>query len=100
MKSGNAHRELMARLIRPPGMRARLAILVVLAMVVVAGRTASALTINLTFDTDAKLMAAGLTAADIANMKAACTSAAKQFTDRYTDPINVNIMVTATRRHQ
>jgi hypothetical protein len=62
----------------------------------VAGRTVSALTINLTFDTDANLMAAGLTAADITNMKAACSYAATQFTSRYNDPINVNIKVTAS----
>jgi hypothetical protein len=61
-----------------------------------AGRTASALTINLTYDPDANLLAAGLTAADITNMKAACTFAATQFTSRYSDPINVNIKVTAT----
>ena len=77
-------------------MHARMALLVVLALVVIAGKTASALTINLTFDTDANLTAAGLNATDIANMKAACSFAAKQFTDRYTDPINVNIKVTAT----
>jgi hypothetical protein len=76
--------------------RARLALLALLVLVVAAGRTASALNINLTFDTDANLMAAGLSTADIANMKAACSYAVKQFTDRYNDPINVNIMVTAT----
>jgi DNA-binding beta-propeller fold protein YncE len=63
---------------------------------VAASRTASALTFNLTYDTDAKLKAAGLTAADIVNMKAACEYAAKQFTDRYSDPINVNIKVTSS----
>jgi hypothetical protein len=96
MKPGNAHFELMSKLIRTQRVRARMALLAVFALLVVAGRTASALTINLTFDTDANLMAAGLTAADITNMKAACTYAAKQFTDRYTDPINVNINVVAT----
>jgi hypothetical protein len=88
--------ELMFKPIRRTRARARLALLAVFVLVVAAGRTASALTINLTFDTDANLMAAGLTAADIAAMKAACSYAAKQFTDRYNDPINVNIMVTAT----
>ena len=96
MKSGNAHGELMFKLIRTHRARARLALLAILVLVVAAGRTASALNINLTFDTDANLMAAGLTATDIANMKAACSSAATQFTSRYNDPINVNIMVTAT----
>jgi hypothetical protein len=95
-KSGNARCELMFRLIRTQRARARLALLAVLALMVAGGRTASALTINLTFDTDANLMAAGLTAQNIIDMKAACAYAAKQFTDRYNDPINVNIMVTSS----
>jgi hypothetical protein len=75
---------------------ARLALLVIFASMMLAGRTASALTINLTFDTDANLAAAGLSAADITAMKAACNYAAKLLTDVYTDPINVNIKVVAT----
>src|ERR1043165_5405253 len=59
------------------------------------GRSDFALTINLTYD-DASLTAAGLSAADITAMKAACTYAATQFTSRYSDPINVNIKVTAS----
>ena len=82
--------------IRLPIAPSRLALLAMLLLVVTAGRTASALTINLSYDTDANLMAAGLSAADITSMKAACNYAAKQLTDRYTDPVNVNIMVTAT----
>jgi hypothetical protein len=77
-------------------MGARLASVAIFVSMFAAGSTASALTINLTFDTDANLMAAGLTAADITLMKAACASAATQFTSRYTDPINVNIKVTAS----
>ena len=73
-----------------------MALLAVLTLTVVAGRTAFALTINLTFDPDASLTAAGLTPADIIAMKAACNSAATQFTSRYSDPINVNIKVTAS----
>jgi hypothetical protein len=73
-----------------------MALMAVLALMVVASRTASALNINLTFDTDANYLAAGLTAADITAMKAACNSAAAQFTSRYSDPINVNIKVTAS----
>jgi hypothetical protein len=96
MKSGNARCELMFKRIRPRRARAPLALLAILLLVLAAGRTASALNINLTFDTDANLMAAGLSATDLANMKAACSYAAKQFTDRYNDPINVNIMVAAT----
>lgn len=55
----------------------------------------STLTINLTYDPDATFTAAGLSAADITAMKAANTFAAQQFTKNYTDPINVNIKVTA-----
>jgi hypothetical protein len=40
-------------------------------------------------------MAAGLSATDIANMKAAAAFAATQFTSNYTDNIHVNIFVTA-----
>jgi len=82
------------KLIRGPRTPARIALLAIFASMMVAGRTVSALTINLTFDPDATLTAAGVT--DIAGMKAACSFAAKQFTDRYTDPINVNIKVVAT----
>jgi hypothetical protein len=76
--------------------RARIALLSFFALITVAGRTACALTINLTFDSDANLTAAGLTTSDITNMKAACSFAAKQLTDIYSDPINVNIKVTAS----
>jgi hypothetical protein len=96
MKSGNAHFELMSKPTRTQRTRARMALLPVLVLMVAAVRPASALNINLTFDTDANLMAAGLTATDIANMKAACASAATQLTSRYTDPINVNIKVTSS----
>jgi hypothetical protein len=96
MKSEITNHKSMLEPIRPPMARARLALLAMVLLTVTGGRTASALTINLSYDTDANLMAAGLSAADITNMKAACTYAAKQLTDRYTDPVNVNIMVTAT----
>jgi hypothetical protein len=69
--------------------------LVILGLIAAGGRTASALTINLSYD-EASLTAAGLSAADITAMKAACTYAANQFTSRYSDPINVNINVTAS----
>jgi hypothetical protein len=86
--------KLMLDAIRVPAVRTRTTLLAGVPAIV-AGGTASALTINLTFDTDANFMAAGLTATDIVNMKAACNYAALQFTDKYTDNINVNIMVTA-----
>src|SRR4051812_24109880 len=71
-------------------------ILPALLLAFLAGSSASALTINFTYDSDANFMAAGLTADDIPKMKAANTFAAKQLTDRYNDNINVNIMVNAT----
>lgn len=55
----------------------------------------STLTINLTYDPDSTFTSAGLSAADITAMKAANTFAALQFTNSFTDPINVNISVTA-----
>jgi hypothetical protein len=55
----------------------------------------STLTINLNYASDATFTSAGLSAADIINMKAANVYAAQQFTNNYTDPINVNIDVTA-----
>ncbi|HEV7395485.1 MAG TPA: NF038122 family metalloprotease [Pyrinomonadaceae bacterium] len=55
----------------------------------------STLTINLTYASDATFTAAGLTAQNITDMKAANTFAASQFTNNLKDPINVNITVTA-----
>jgi hypothetical protein len=55
----------------------------------------STLTINLTYASDATFTAAGLSTADIVNMKSANTFAASQFTNNFMDPINVNILVTA-----
>ena len=77
-------------------MKFRNAFSVVVALVFAAGSRASALTINFEFQTNAQYNAAGLSNADITAMKAACASAAAQFTSRYTDPINVNIKVTAS----
>src|ERR1700693_3378381 len=57
--------------------------------------TAAALTINLTFDPDTTFQNAGLTSADIANMKTAASYAAAQFTNDLSDGVNVNIRVTA-----
>jgi hypothetical protein len=69
--------------------------LAILALAVTSGGTASALNINLTYAPDGTFTAAGLSAADIVAMKAANTYTALQFTSRYNDKINVNIMVTA-----
>ena len=68
---------------------------ILLAILVLGVRTASALTINLTYDPDSTFTGAGLSAADIVNMKAAASYAASQFTDNFTDSVNVNIKVTA-----
>src|SRR5689334_2123253 len=65
-----------------------------LLMLVFVSGTASALTINLTFNDNA-MATAGLNATDIANVHAACNYAALQFTSNYTDPVTVNITVTA-----
>jgi len=68
----------------------------ILFLALVLVRSASALTINLTYDSDSVFSAAGLTANDITAMKAANSFAAAQLMSRYSDNINVNIMVTAT----
>src|SRR5690242_8342638 len=56
---------------------------------------ALALTINLNFDPDSTFTNAGLSSTDIANMKAAASFAAAQFTNNLNDGVNVNIRVTA-----
>ena len=55
----------------------------------------SALTFNLNYDPDSTFTSAGLSAADIVAMKAANTYAAAQFTNNFSDPIHINIKVTA-----
>ena len=57
--------------------------------------TAAALTINQTYDPDSTFLNAGLSSTDIANMKAAVSYAASQFTNNLNDNVNVNIRVTA-----
>ena len=68
---------------------------VIVALAIAVSGPAVALTINLTYDPDSTFSAAGLSVADIANMKAAASYAASQFTDNFTDSVNVNIKVTA-----
>src|SRR5438094_1325526 len=68
---------------------------VIVALAIAVSGPAVALTINLTYDPDSTFTTAGLSAADIANMKAAASYAASQFTDNFTDSVNVNIKVTA-----
>src|SRR5207237_860484 len=50
---------------------------------------------NLIYDPDSTFTSAGLSTTDIANMKAAAAYAASQFSNSFTDNINVNIKVTA-----
>src|SRR5947199_5768309 len=90
MKSRNSFSQRLSKLSRALRARAVVAFLTML----LASETASALTINLTFN-DGAMTTAGLSAADIANVHAACNYAALQFTTRYTDVVNVNINVTA-----
>src|SRR5712664_2905807 len=68
---------------------------VIVALAIAVSGPAVALTINLTYDPDSTFSAAGLSAADIVNMKAAASYAASQFSNNLTDSINVNIKVTA-----
>jgi hypothetical protein len=89
------HTDWISELVRRTKTQARVALWTILTLVFTAGGTASALNINLTYDPDATFTGAGLTAADIVDMKAAMTYAASQFTSRYSDPIDVNIKVTA-----
>jgi outer membrane biosynthesis protein TonB len=63
----------------------------------VASAPAVALTLNLTFDSDSVFLNAGLSSTDIANMKAAASYAASQFTNNFNDNVHVNIRVTAVR---
>ena len=86
MKSGNTLCELMSELIHASKTRARVALWAIVAFALTAGGTASALTINLTYASDATFMAAGLSATDIVDMKAANAYAALQFTSNFNDP--------------
>ena len=95
MKSGNTPCESQSEPSSTPKTRARLALWAILLSSMMAGGTASALNINLTYAPDATFTNAGLSAADITAMKAANTYAALQLTSRFTDNINVNIMITA-----
>src|SRR6266581_988121 len=88
-------RRLMSELIFADRGRARTMRSVIVALAIAVSGPAVALTINLTYAPDSTFTAAGLSVADIANMKAAASYAASQFTDNFTDSVNVNIKVTA-----
>src|SRR5437899_1108814 len=85
----------MSELIFADRDRARTMRSVIVALAIAVSGPAVALTINLTYDPDSTFTAAGLSVADIANMKAAASYAASQFSDNFTDSVNVNIKVTA-----
>jgi len=88
-------RRLMSALIFADRGPARITRSAIVALAVAATGPALALTINLRFDPDSTFTAAGLSSTDIANMKAAASYAASQFSNNLTDSINVNIKVTA-----
>src|SRR5437016_13262822 len=88
-------RRLMSELIFADRGRARTMRSVIVALAIAVSGPAVALTINLTYDPDSTFTTAGLSAADIVNMKAGASYAASQFTDNLTDSVNVNIRVTA-----
>src|SRR5437588_377372 len=88
-------RRLMSALIFADRGPARITRSAIVALAVAATGPALALTINLRCDPDSTFTAAGLSSTDIANMKAAATYAASQFSNNLTDSINVNIKVTA-----
>src|SRR4029077_8914726 len=88
-------RRLMSELIFTDCGPARITRSAIVALAIAVSGPAVALTINLTYDSDPTFTAAGLSAADIVNMKAATSYAASQFTNNFTDGVNVNIRVTA-----
>ena len=53
------------------------------------------MSINLMYDPDSTFLAAGLTQADIANMRSANAYVVSQLQQIYTDPVNINIHITA-----
>jgi hypothetical protein len=64
-------------------------------LVLTSAGSASALIFDFNYSTDATFTAAGLTAQNITDMKAAMNYAALQFTSAFSDPIHVNVNVTS-----
>ena len=85
----------MAKLFRAIRTQPRATLLAFVFSAAICAGPAVALTINLTYDPDQTFLNAGLSSADIANMKAAASYAASQFTNNLSDGVNVNIKVTA-----
>ncbi len=67
----------------------------VVVLILTGAGPASALIFNLNYDPDATFIAAGLTPQNVADMKVANAFAAAQFSDNFSDPIHVNIRITA-----
>src|SRR6202045_598000 len=88
-------RRLISELIFADRGPARMTRSAIVALAIAVSGPAVALTINLSYDPDSTFSNAGLSTADIANMKAAASFAASQFSNNFTDNINVNIKVTA-----
>src|SRR5438105_4142167 len=82
-------------LVRACRTQSRITLLAFVSSLAVIAAPALALTINLTYDPDSTFLNAGLSSTDIANMKAAASYAASQFTNNLNDGVNVNIKVTA-----
>src|ERR1700739_4817409 len=82
-------------LFRACGTQSRITLLAFVFSLAVIATPALGLTINLTYDPDSTFLNAGLSSTDIANMKAAASYAASQFTNNLTDGVNVNIKITA-----
>src|SRR5438477_446490 len=88
-------RRLILKLVFADKGAARIIRVAIIAVAIAASGPAVGLTINLTFDPDSTFTNAGLSTADIASMKTAAAYAASQFSNSFTDNINVNIKVTA-----
>ena len=89
------HTDWMSELARRTKSRACAVLWTILVLALTAAGPASALNINLTYDPDSTFIAAGVTAENIPKMKNAAAYAASQFTSRFSDPIDVNIKITA-----
>src|ERR1700719_3718784 len=88
-------RDQLGELVRACGTQPRATFLAFVLLLAATVVPALALTINLTYDPDSTFLNAGLSSTDIANMKAAASYAASQFSNSLSDGVNVNIKVTA-----
>lgn len=91
----NGLRDQLEKLARTCTTQSRATFLAFVLFLAATAGPAFGLTINLSYAPDSTFLNAGLSSADIANMKAAMTYAVSQFTNNYNDGVNVNIDVTA-----